>query len=155
VAERIELKWIPGHMDARGNEAADEAAKEAAMGESSRKKTLPQQLRASAGIPVSVSALRQKLTKDTNTAWTNEWSESPRYPKFRKFDKKGRGTKYEKLVGKLRRNQTSILTQLRTNHVPLNFYLHRIKRVESADCPHCPGIIEDIDHVLLNCGNYI
>ncbi|KIM20835.1 hypothetical protein M408DRAFT_81451 [Serendipita vermifera MAFF 305830] len=155
MAERIELKWVPGHMDARGNEAADEAAKEAAMGDSSEKKKLPKQLRASDGIPVSVSAMRQKLTKDTSKAWTDSWTESPRYPKFCKFEKKGRGTNFEKLAGKLRRNQMSILTQLRTNHVPLNFYLHRIKRAENADCPHCPGIAEDVDHVLLNCSNYI
>ncbi|KIM27680.1 hypothetical protein M408DRAFT_24336 [Serendipita vermifera MAFF 305830] len=48
----------------------------------------------------------------------------------------------------------SILTQLRTNHIPLNFYLHRIKKLENADCPHCPGIVEDVDHLLLNCRNY-
>jgi hypothetical protein len=54
----------------------------------------------------------------------------------------------------MRRNQMSALTQLRTNHIPLNFYLHRIKRADNADCPHCPGTIEDVDHVIFTCRNY-
>jgi hypothetical protein len=88
-------------------------------------------------------------------AWTLEWTKSPRYRRFRHFEKKDRGTRYEKLVGRLRRNQMSVLTQLRTNHIPLNFYLHRIKRVDNADCPHCPGVTEDVDHVLFTCRNYL
>ncbi|KIM19926.1 hypothetical protein M408DRAFT_37547, partial [Serendipita vermifera MAFF 305830] len=46
------------------------------------------------------------------------------------------------------------LTQLRTEHVPLNFYLRRIKKVDSADCPHCPGIVENLRHYLFSCRNY-
>jgi hypothetical protein len=49
----------------------------------------------------------------------------------------------------------SALTQLCTNHTPLNFYLHRIKRADNANCPHCPDTIEDVDHVLFACKNYI
>lgn len=107
IAERLEVKWVPGHIDSRGNEAADEVAKEAAKGDSSSKNTLPEKLQTEDRIPVSISAMKRRLTKEVNRAWTEAWTESARYPKFRKFEKRGRGTKYEKLVGKLRRNQTS------------------------------------------------
>lgn len=155
IAKNLELTWVPGHRDSRGNEAADEAAKEAAEGETSEKKMLPKELQKRGGIPVSLSALRQRLTKESSRAWTKSWKKSLRYRKFRKFEKKERGVKYEKLIGKLRRNQMAILTQLRTNHTPLNYYLHRIKKIDNADCPHCPGIVEDIDHYLFDCKNYL
>ncbi|PVF90864.1 hypothetical protein CPB86DRAFT_671779, partial [Serendipita vermifera] len=54
----------------------------------------------------------------------------------------------------LRRNQTAIITQFRTSHVPLNFYLARIKRSDSPMCPHCPETPEDVRHFFLECRNY-
>jgi ribonuclease HI len=155
VAEALEIIWVPGHRGSRGNEAADIAAKEAAEGETSNRKDLPQVFRKRKETPVSAAAAKQMLTKEMGRAWTLEWTKSPRYRRFRHFEKKDRGTRYEKLVGRLRRNQMSVLTQLRTNHIPLNFYLHRIKRVDNADCPHCPGVTEDVDHVLFTCRNYL
>jgi ribonuclease HI len=155
VAEALELIWVPGHKGSRGNEAADAAAKEAAEGETSDRKDLPKAIRKLNEIPVSSAAVKQRLTKALDRDWTQEWTKSPRFRRFRTFEKKNRGTRYEKLVGRLRRNQMSALTQLRTNHIPLNFYLQRIKQVENADCPHCPGSIEDVDHVLFTCRNYI
>jgi ribonuclease HI len=154
VAEALEFIWVPGHRGSRGNEAADEAAKKAAEGETSSRKDLPKNIRKLKEIPVSSAAVKQRLTKDMDRDWTRDWIKSPRYRRFRRFEKKNRGSRYEKLAGRLRRNQMSALTQLRTNHIPLNFYLHRIKRAESADCPHCPGMIEDVDHLLFTCNNY-
>jgi hypothetical protein len=44
---------------------------------------------------------------------------------------------------------------MRTGHVPLNTILHRIKRADSPDCPHCQqGIKETIFHFLLACPHY-
>jgi ribonuclease HI len=154
VLDALELIWVPGHSGSRGNEAADKAAKRAAEGETSSRKELPRCIRKRGVVPVSVVAANQKLTKSLDRAWTALWIKSPRYQKFRRFEKKDRGTRYESLVGKLRRNQMSALTQIRTDHIPLNYYLHRIKKAESADCPHCPGITEDVNHLLFTCRNY-
>jgi hypothetical protein len=131
------------------------AAKEAAQGETSNRKDLPKSIRKRNKIPVSAVAGKQRLTKALDRDWSMDWTKSPRYRRFRTFEKRDRGTRYEKLVGRLRRNQMSALTQLRTNHIPLNFYLHRIKRTDSADCPHCPGTTEDVDHILFTCKNYM
>ncbi|KZP25719.1 hypothetical protein FIBSPDRAFT_733568, partial [Athelia psychrophila] len=53
------------------------------------------------------------------------------------------------------RKQASILSQFRTNHVPLNQTLFRIGRVESPACPHCGGVtVETIRHFILDCPHY-
>jgi hypothetical protein len=57
-------------------------------------------------------------------------------------------------TGDLSRSQTSILTQLRTGHVPLNQHLHHIGRSDSPHCQHCPSVIEDVPHLLFPCNHY-
>jgi hypothetical protein len=152
IAERLELKWIPGHKGAKGNEEADKEAKRAAQGNGSAKKDIPEILRED--LPVRLSALRHILTTKAHREWAASWATSKRYQHLNKIDKKIPSKAYEKLTAGLRRPQTSIITQLRTNHIPLNFYLFRIKRAESPDCPHCPGINEDVSHFLFTCPNY-
>ena len=63
---------------------------------------------------------------------------------------------YLHIINQLRRNQASLLTQLRTGHIPLNVILHWIKRSETSDCPHCRnGIRETVHHFLLTCPHYV
>ncbi|KNZ72373.1 hypothetical protein J132_03464 [Termitomyces sp. J132] len=49
------------------------------------------------------------------------------------------------------RNQLSLLIQLHTGHVPLNSYLHRIQKRESARCNKCKEGRETVQHYLLEC----
>ena len=41
--------------------------------------------------------------------------------------------------------------QLCTGHVPLNYFLHRISKVESPVCPPCQLNDETVHHYLLEC----
>jgi hypothetical protein len=52
------------------------------------------------------------------------------------------------------RSVASIITQLRLAHVPLNSYLKRFKRTDSARCPACGADDETISHYLLYCPSY-
>ncbi|KIJ08954.1 hypothetical protein PAXINDRAFT_88146, partial [Paxillus involutus ATCC 200175] len=55
----------------------------------------------------------------------------------------------------LTRRHTSILIWLRTKHIPLNAHLNRIKKVDTPDCPHWPGLKEDVAHYILKCPQYV
>jgi hypothetical protein len=47
--------------------------------------------------------------------------------------------------------QTSLITQLRTGHIPLNGHLHRIKRATSPICPACLKADKTVHHFLFDC----
>ena len=53
----------------------------------------------------------------------------------------------------LSRAQAATLTQLRTGHVPLNHYLHRIHAIDSPNCVAC-NEPETVDHYLLRCPRF-
>ena len=151
---KVKFVWTPGHEDIEGNEQADEAAKEAASGQTSNAKRLPVFLRGK-NLPVSVSATRQLLKKRMKNRWQTEISSSPRYANIKKIDPTLPLNDFLHIASQLRRNQTSLLVQLRTGHVPLNVVLHRIKRSDTNECPHCKnGIRESISHYLLSCPQY-
>jgi hypothetical protein len=57
-------------------------------------------------------------------------------------------------LGELSRKGTSIWTQLKTGHVSLNKYLHRIKVVNSPKCAKCKTYDESVEHFLLHCKAY-
>jgi hypothetical protein len=46
------------------------------------------------------------------------------------------------------------LTQLRTDHVPLNGHLFRINKAISPHCPNCPNTTESTNHFLFFCHKY-
>ena len=150
----VEMIWIPGHKGAAGNDRADELAKEAAKGASSDKKRLPTIFRKC--LPTSTSATRQRLKAKVNEQWKDSWKSSPRFRKLAKIDGPMPAKTYARLIAPLNRTQASTLTQLRTNHYPLNSYLHRIKRSDHASCDACAddNAIEDIAHFLFTCPAY-
>lgn len=62
--------------------------------------------------------------------------------------------RHHKVIDQLPRQNRAILTQLRTEHIPLNAYLHRFKRNESPLCDKCGRENETVEHYLLWCRAY-
>jgi hypothetical protein len=149
------IRWISSHSEVKGNEEADKLAKEAARGRSNRREELPHIFRSA--IPVSVSAAKQKFQANLNRRWVKSWADSPRKERFSRIDPDFPFNKFRKKLFKLSRNQSSLMMQLRTGHIPLNFYLRRIGKADSDKCQKCnaiPGVpqaTETISHFLFEC----
>jgi hypothetical protein len=64
--------------------------------------------------------------------------------------------KYLALISdhRISRRMASTIFQLRVGHVPLNSYLHRFGKVDSAQCPACGEGRETADHFILRCPGY-
>ena len=151
---KVKFVWTPGHEDIHGNDRADEAAKAAASGLSSEPRDLPTFLRRKP-LPVSVSATRQRLKKAIKARWQTEWKASKRHANSNKIDTSLPSDNFLHIINQLRRNQASLLVQLRTGHIPLNTVLHRMRKIDTPDCPHCKnGIRETVLHFLLTCPHY-
>jgi ribonuclease HI len=153
----VEIKWVPGHEGVKGNEEADEAAKEAAKSE---------------GIGVRITKSTQKplksarlvcIKRELTDVWNKTWQANPQSPHrhdssqhLRGITRKPnalRGAKLYKAVT-LTRHQASQLAQLRTGHCSVNQYLHRFGHVESPLCECGSGATETVKHFLLNCPRY-
>lgn len=148
----IELNWIAGHMGSQGNDAADELAKQAAESGSSRTYSLPALLRRP--LPISLLATKQHIDKTTRIHTKSWWKRSKRFKRINRVDRSLPSGNYIKATSELNHRQTSILTQLRTGHIPLNEHLHRIGRNDTPYCQNCPRVPENVNHYLLHCTKY-
>ncbi|PSR85584.1 hypothetical protein PHLCEN_2v5406 [Hermanssonia centrifuga] len=73
---KITVRWVPGHMGIKGNEVADEKAKEAARGSIEVRRPIPAALRKA--LPQSVSKLHQMRTQELKEEASRRWRNSPR-----------------------------------------------------------------------------
>ena len=106
-------------------------------------------------LPISISATRQTLKKDLKARWAAKWTTSPQSPRIDAFEGSILSGDYLHIIDQLRRNQASLLTQLRTVHMPINKILHRIKHADTPYCPHCTtNTIETLPHLTLYCPHY-
>ncbi|CAA7270497.1 unnamed protein product [Cyclocybe aegerita] len=152
IVGTISLRWISGHTNVKGNEMADQEAKRAAEEGSSTREDLPPLLQQR--LPISATAEKRAYHEELKTMWLNDWDNSPRKAKFDNIDPAFPFHRFHKLQDSLNRPQASILTQLRTSHIPLNRYLHRFAKRDSPKCTHCPRMDETVNHYLFQCSKY-
>ena len=151
----LKIRWTAGHCGIRGNTIADREAKQAAEGLSTAGKDLPKYIRKT--MKRSLSALKQDHSKKANEAWKKEWNESERFARFKAPDIISPASKkFLKLISdhRIPKKTSSLIFQLRVGHAPLNNYLHRFKKVDSARCPACGEERETTEHFILRCPKY-
>ena len=155
AACKLSIKWISGHSKVKGNEAADKLAKDAASGRSSARATLPHLLRSP--LPRSVSATKQEYAQKLKAKWTALWNASPRMPRVAQFGEAFPFNSLRKKLYTLTRKHSSIILQIRSNHFPLNKYLHKINKADTDNCQCCAELRngapaqETINHFIFEC----
>ena len=140
VAKKTIKSWSPGHANIKGNEYADQLAKEAAQEAKDA-----EDLRAVTSFgDVKLAAKESGLMK-----WQERWEASDRGRNLYTFRPKV-GHKIQHLfvspVGE------SIVSQLRTGYVGLNEYLHKCN-IKETDLCKC-GAKETLSHFLLECQEF-
>jgi ribonuclease HI len=148
-ARDITFRWISSHSGVPGNERADKEAKRAAEGHSSRRNLLPAMLRRP--LPKSATATKRVFRDKIVAEWTARRNTSKRKGRMDLIDPSFTPSRYQKLISSLSRNSSTTLNRLRSNHAPLNAFLHRIKRADSPTCTKCEQADETIRHYLFEC----
>ena len=133
----LRLRWTAGHVKIEGNELADEEAKLASEGKTSKAALLPRILRKQ--LKVNKSAVKQAHKLKLKNAWKRDWLNTPRANRLKHLDSSMPSMKFVKLISDpdISRKGACWLFQLRTGHFPLNAYLFRFKRSVNAHCPAC------------------
>lgn len=133
------IRWILSHSKIKGNEKADELARKAADHKSSRITDLPPYLRKS--LPINASAEKQAFHEELLRTWEELWTASPRKMRLDETGASFPYTKLKKNLSKLNREQSSRIAQVRSRHIPLNAYPHRIGKTPSRNCRQCQDIL--------------
>jgi len=153
----IQISWISAHSDIQGNEMADGEAKLAAMGKTSTTDTLPHLL--CQPLLKNGSALKQEFHKLLKARWKTWWRNSSHHDKFSHMDNQFPFSNFNKARDELMRKQASLIMQIRTEHVPVNRFLHRIKKRDNPKCDTClenfgMEVTETIRPFLFECRAY-
>ena len=151
---QLTISWVSGHDRVKGNEHADNKAKIAAREGSSPEDELPEALQGSALLS-SLSALGGAFKEMLWARWKSLWAKSPQKGQMDKVDNKLPSHSFLLVTGHLSRAQASMLMQLRTGHVPLNYFLHKINKAESLVCPACQLADETVHHYLFDCLGFV
>ncbi|KNZ72390.1 hypothetical protein J132_03482 [Termitomyces sp. J132] len=137
---KLQIHWTPGHTNFQPNKCVDKLAKEAAGGALSPAEMLLRTLR-KGPLPTNISVTHQVALKATKADWKRRWKKSLHYPTMHAIDQSMPSKRYMQLVQTLDRKQSTVLTQLCTQHILLNYHLFWIQHLETLVCPHCSSIM--------------
>ena len=132
-----------------GNEKADKEAKKATEGRHRNRRANFGIL--AKGLPDSKAARLQRFKRQAKEQHQQTFWDLPRYERISKIEPQAPSSAFRILSRTLTRGQTSIMTQLRTGHIPLHSYLHRFKLADSPTCPNCGEEPETVTHFLKVC----
>src|SRR5271155_3906065 len=149
---RIKMTWSPGHQGIPGSERVDREAKRASEGAHRNVNSNTQLLRRR--LPASKPAIKQQLRAHLKKKEARLFRASHRSHRMTRIDSLMPATKFPTETNHLDRRHVSILTQLRTSHIPLQAYLYRFNLELSPICPHCHAEPESVTHFLKYCNAF-
>ena len=132
---QITLQWIPGHSEIRGNELADQLAKEGT------RKPQPDN-------PCTMATTKNILKSQTKEEWLNKWATGTTGRAL--FAERSKPKKNDP-INKLYRPDQSLIFQFRTGHAAVNMHLNRLDPLYGPHCRHCPYAYETTVHILFGC----
>ncbi len=138
----ISVRWVLGHSRIEGNERADKAAKEAAIGERVRTAKWS-----------SLTHIKRQIIKEKKLQ-ISMWHEQ----KKKKRERSRRGyyipslqAKIHLLFGRTRKFYASRFYQLKVGHGAIGTFLERIGATESAKCRWCGDAEQSVIHLYTKC----
>lgn len=151
---KLVIRWTAGHEGIEGNEEADREAKKAAEGTNSERRALPAYLRKP--LPINPAAVKRAYHDTLKKEWDESWRKSTRGRRIGRIAGETPSKKFLGAIsqGELSREMASRIAQFRIGHAPVNQYLKRVGRIDSARCPACGADEETIEHFLLLCPSY-
>ncbi|KAG2007055.1 FMN adenylyltransferase [Coprinopsis cinerea AmutBmut pab1-1] len=104
-------------------------------------------------LPTSAGAAKAEAKAKARKEWGEEWERSKRRNRMKEIGELDELLKFGIRTKKLKRHEISAVVQIRTGHIPLNQYLHRIGKAETATCS-CGRGAETPKHYVMECPNY-
>jgi ribonuclease HI len=139
---KINIEWVPSHMNIRGNELADLAAKNGADLNHSNEKF------------VSIAFLKRKIKENCLNEWKLNWNSYISNKNDHNHYKQFKMTpKWKTNPLKLNKKDFSTIIQLKLGHGYFKSYLFNININESNKCYTCKTK-ENPAHLILYCKNY-
>ncbi|KAJ5901433.1 hypothetical protein N7504_007427 [Penicillium tannophilum] len=146
----ISIRWIPAHVGVPGNELADAAAKNAALGGAENAEGI---VGSEDQFPRLAATAKQQVRRRIQERWALSWAKE----KTGKPNQKLVPAPHKKtlrLFEGLPKHYTSILVQMRSMRIALNHFLFKIGEVESDFCS-CEEGSQTPRHVLLHCPRFM